>query len=291
MENKRILVIGGSGYIGQSIVSLLSKSGYDVTVLSRNSRSNNNKTINNKTIEGINHIRGNVLDKNFLMKNIKNFDVILYLAAVIRTLRKSRYSENVIGLKNTLQIMNQNKINKILYFSTQNVHLKEKGYYSSSKKECEEILISSNLDYVIIRPNYVYSVDKNNDFYKLYRIIKMIRLCPIISDGKTKFKPVNREDIAKITLGCLNNWKSRMIFDVSGKTTMSIKEFTDFVRDKKHIRFLKIYTPIFLLRLFKRFVPFDVDGYMEDRIFLDTKNNILGESDFKEDLIKIINLT
>ena len=49
------------------------------------------------------------------------------------------------------------KINKkrIIYFSTQNIYIDHTGPYGDSKKLCENILLSSQLDYIIIRPNYV----------------------------------------------------------------------------------------------------------------------------------------
>ena len=67
-------------------------------------------------------------------------------------------------------------IKKIIHFSTQNVNLKEKGPYSKSKEAAEAILGASNLDYLMIRPNYVYSIDKANDFYKLAVLISKFRI-------------------------------------------------------------------------------------------------------------------
>ena len=78
MENKRILVIGGSGYIGQEIVPKLIELNNDVTIMSRYvAPSTNYKTI-----------RGSVLNKALLENIIGDFDLVIYLAAVIRTIKK-----------------------------------------------------------------------------------------------------------------------------------------------------------------------------------------------------------
>ena len=151
MENKRILVIGGSGYIGKEIVHKLLSYKYEITILSRNPEVNHLKLL-----------KGSVLDKSFLLKNVKNFDLIICLASVIRSIKKSKYKENIIGIRNLIEVMEKNHLQKLIYFSTQNVLIEKTGEYGNSKKECEKIVTKSGLNYVIIRPNYVYGIDKEN---------------------------------------------------------------------------------------------------------------------------------
>ena len=280
MENKRILVIGGSGYIGKPIVKRLNKQGYKVTVLSRNPK---------KIINGIKYIQGNVMNKDFLLKNVKDFDVIIYLAAIIRTLKKSKYKENIIGLKNTIETMYTNKIKKIIYFSTQSIYIKKTGPYGNSKKACEKLILNSYLNYVVIRPNYVYGIDKYNDFYRLYSIIKKTKICPIIGSGKTRFQPINKNDIVEITLKYIKKWKPKEIVDVSGKTTISMNEVTEIIKKQTNSWFIKIHIPLSILQLFKWIVPFDVDGYTDDRTPIN-KNTLKGYANIKEDINNLIKI-
>ncbi len=277
MENKRILVIGGFGYIGREILPKLLENNYDITVISRIKRNTNYKTL-----------ICNILDKNFLLNNVKDFDIVIYLAAIVRSLKKSRYEENITGLNNVLEVMKINKINKIIYFSTQNVYLDKTGPYGESKKECDNILINSKFNYIIIRPNYVYGIDKENDFYKLFKLIKTFKICPIIGNGDNKIQPVNKEDIASITISNLKNFKNKTIIDVSGKNTVTINQIVEFIKKEAKIRCLEIYIPIKIIKFFKYIVPFDVDGFDKDRISLNSTINI--KHDIFEDLMEIIKL-
>lgn len=284
MEDKRILVIGGTGYIGNPIVDILNKKDYQVTVLSRNPNRHSIK-------KGINYIKGSVLNKKFLLENLKNFDIIIYLAAIVRTFNKGKYKENIVGLKNTLETMHANGIEKTLYFSTQNIYIKKTGPYGDSKKICEKILHDSSLDYMIIRPNYVYGIDKDNDFYKLYEIMKKTRICPVLGGGKTKIQPVNKNDLAETTLRCIEEWKSKEEINVSGRTTISINQVVNIIKKQTNLKCIPIHVPIWVLRLCKWAIPFDVDGYTEDRISPQGANIKKSNADIEEDIKRMIRLT
>lgn len=281
MESKRILVVGGFGYIGRELVAKLLRESYEVTVLSRNPEKN----------KQINVIKGSVLDKEFLTHRLKGFDIIIHLAAIVRSFNKSRYQENVLGLRNIIEVMYLNKIKKLIYFSTQNVYLKKTGPYGDSKKKCEKIIISSDLDYVIVRPNYVYGVDKHNDFYRLIRFIKTLRICPIIGNGHNRFQPVNKTDVARITVNLITQFNPKSIVDFSGNTTISINQIVDFLQGKLNLKFIRLYIPIIFLKLFKRVIPFDIDGFADDRISpIKSRRFDSPSNDLTEDIEQMVKL-
>lgn len=255
MANKRILVIGGTGYIGRCLVKKLI-SNYDVTLLVRR------KLEDSKCKFFI----GDLLDKNSMLRKISDFDSVINLASVIRTINKKKYEGNVVGLKNLVEVMERNKVKKVIYFSTQNVNLRNKGYYSRSKGAAENVLIDSNLDYMIIRPNYVYGLDKNNDFYKIARIISSMHIAPIIGNGNYKVQPVLKDDLVNVVYNFINNFKSRSIIEVSGNDIISMNEIIGLISKNLGVNPLKVHIPISILRLLKFIVPFDVDGFTEDKI-------------------------
>lgn len=278
MENQRILVIGGSGYIGQALTEKLKENGYWPVVLSRNLQTAKPT------------IKGDVLNKNFLLENLRGFDIIIYLAAIIKTLNKKKYRENVIGIQNTIEVMKINGLKKLLYFSTQNVHLKKGGPYSRSKKAAEKAVKESGLDYLIIRPNYVYGPDKNNYFYRLYKIMKIFKICPVIGRGQNIIEPINKNDLANTTIQQLKNWQSRKIIDASGQKGLTINEIVKIIKNQAKIKCLNIRIPIFIAKMFKPLIPFDLDGFTENRVPPANAMVVRGQSDFEEDIKKIIAL-
>ncbi len=282
MEDKRILLIGGTGYIGTCILDRLLKARINVSCLVRK------KSI--RKIEGrsIKYFVGDLLDRDSISEATKGMDIIINLASVVRTVKKSSYRENVTGLQNLVSAMRQNNVNKLIYYSSMNVNLKNKGYYASSKAECENVIKGSGIEYIIIRPNYVYGIDKNNDFYRMSKIISLLRIAPVIGDGNYKIQPVCKDDLAAITLSCLTEYQPNSIIEVSGHETVSINNIISQIEDALGKKALKVRIPLNLVKLISRFVPFDVLGYNEDKISTDSYN--FNYASFHQNLNKIVNI-
>ncbi len=279
----KILIIGGTGYIGTPLVKKLQNAGYELTLLVKNERDFRDEFF------GCKHFVADLLDKESLMKNINHFDLIINLAAVIRTLNKKKYQENILGMKNLIEVLEKKRINKLVYFSTQNVNLKDKGPYAKSKAEAEKLLLASRLDYMIIRPNYVYSIDIHNDFYRMASFAKKFRVMPMIGKGDNKIQPIFKEDLINIVFGFIEYFQPKTIIEISGSESVSIGEIGTITRECLKKNCPVVCVPVAPLKLFKHFIPFDIDGYAEDRI---SSNPFSGYefSSFRENLKKIINL-
>ncbi len=250
------MVIGGNGYIGRGLVKKLKLNNFDVTVLLRK---------NIPEYESKN-IVGDLLDKECLLKKVRNFDLVVNLASIIRTVHKGRYQENILGLQNVIDAMGANSIKRIIYLSTQNVNLASQGYYAASKDLCEKTLQKSSLDYVIIRPSIVYGIDKQNDFYRLINLIDKWRVVPIIGSGENKMQPVLKDDLISVIIMAAKDFNKNQIIEVNGKDTVSMNQIISYISRSLKVVPIKIHAPLAIFKIFRKFIPFDIDGYTEDRI-------------------------
>src|SRR3989344_1610046 len=253
---KKILIIGGTGYIGREIVKKLRNKNYEVAVLSRKSN----------TLKDIKCIQCSLLNKELLKEKINGFDVIIYSAGIVRTIMKWKYDENLPGVKNLVEAMNFNNIKKLIYFSTQYVYIDKTGPYGRSKKECDRIIENSGLDYIMVRPDFVYGIDKQH-FYKLALLAKKTRILPIIGAAK-RLQPINKEDVARVTISLI-----------------------DYIEKYLNKKCMKVNIPFSLLKIFKNVLPFDLDSLTGDR--LDRKMGNLNidlklSHTLEEDLRKIV---
>ncbi len=259
------MVVGGTGYVGKNLVKELIKNKYEVTILVKDPPS--------YKIPNINYIFLDILDKDSLIKNIKDFDLVINLFSIIRSTNKTKYKYNVLGIKNLLEALKKNNLKNLIHFSTQNVNLKNKGYYAKSKQDAENLILNSGLNYVIIRPNYIYGIDKENFFYKMAFLIKYFRISLIMGNGNYKIQPLLKQEVSKTTINLIKNFKSNQIVEIYGKEIKSMNQIIKLLEQNLNINSLKIHIPYKILNIFKKFISFDVKGIEEDKISKKLFNN------------------
>jgi len=280
VENTRALVVGGPGYIGRELVDLLTNQGYTVTSLSRGGQYLPNATV----------IKGSALDIGLMGKLVGDFDIVIYLAAVIRAFNKRLYEENVVGADVLCEsMMLSTNTPELIYFSTQNTSLAKMGPYGNSKRRAEAIVRKRIPRAVILRPNYVYGLDCDNDFARLAKIIHVLRICPVLAGGRTKFFPVHKSDIARIVveeiLYSLESFVGSTV-DVSGEDSITINDVVNYYSQIIPQRFLRVCVPFTLLNFIKPLIPFDVDGFNLSRISTQERC-FLAKRDIYKDLSEI----
>ena len=110
----RILITGGTGFIGKNLVEKTLAEGHEVNVLDRETKKSQN---NESRI-----IKGDIRKKTDLEKAIKDIEVIYHLAAKTNVMEsfKDPISHNEINIGGTLNVLNTiaNKRIKLVYPST-----------------------------------------------------------------------------------------------------------------------------------------------------------------------------
>jgi len=178
MKFENILVTGGAGYIGSSMVKLLLNNNCNVVVID-NLAKGRKEFVDNRAV----FYQGDVLDKSFLQHVFEkhDFQAVIHFAAWKDAgesmVKPEKYSENIIGTINVLEQMAKFGVSKIIFSSTAAVYgdpeeaiVNEQcrtqpiNYYGFSKLECERILEwyakLHNISYVALRYfNVVGNVD------------------------------------------------------------------------------------------------------------------------------------
>jgi nucleoside-diphosphate-sugar epimerase len=165
---KKVLITGGSGYVGSVLTPYLLSKGYELTVLDLMLYGNTLKENNKLKI-----VKGDIRDTKLLKKIIKDHSIVIHLACISNDpsfeLNPALGKEiNLDAFTPLVEISKESGVRRFIYASSSSVYgvKKEKNVtedmslkpltdYSKFKADCEKILLKyscPNFCTVILRP-------------------------------------------------------------------------------------------------------------------------------------------
>jgi len=158
MKNKKIIVTGGSGYLGRNIISELLNKKFEVINLDLNKQTKNHPNLKFYEVD---------ISKSIDLK-FENIDYLIHLAGFADLNQSITNAEktirlNILGTLNVLNLCKSNNISRIIYSSSMYA-LGDKGsFYGVSKKASEDYIRvfcrQNNLQYTILRVGSLYGGD------------------------------------------------------------------------------------------------------------------------------------
>jgi len=196
---KKILITGGTGFIGAAISNYFSNKGYQITILDNNSRGKIKRIQSNKN--KIKFIYGDITKYKDVHKACKGIDCIFHLAAINGTKFFYEKPDKVLdvsckGIINIIDVAKKLKINNIFLASSSEVYhlpnkiptdenesikipdvLNPRYSYAGGKILTELIGINNSKFFkkmIIFRPHNVYGKDMGNE-HVIPEVIKKVR--------------------------------------------------------------------------------------------------------------------
>jgi UDP-glucose 4-epimerase len=230
----KVVIFGGSGFLGSHVADELTKRNYQVTIfdffeskfLCRNQKM----------------IIGDILDKDLVRKIVKENDIVYHFAA-IADIKKAKISPietvnfNIIGTINILEACREFNIIRFLYASTIYVYSDQGSFYRSSKQACELFIENYkqeyNLDYTILRYGSLYG-DRANDFNFIRNAIIQALTEKVIvrkGNGEELRDYINISDAAILSVDALDdNYKNNYVM-ITGDEKITIKDLLSTIRE------------------------------------------------------------
>jgi ADP-L-glycero-D-manno-heptose 6-epimerase len=244
----KVLVTGGFGFIGSSLVRALEEKGAKVIILD-NFSSSNFKNIPDFKGE---FIFGDILDKD-LLKKLPKLDAVIHTAAITDTTLKDdtlMLKVNYQGFKNILEFCLNKKID-LVYASSAGVYgsiegkiketapLNPLNTYGFSKALCDRLVLSlkslpKNFTLVGLRYFNVYGKGEAHKgksasmIYQLYLQMKNGQNPRIFKFGQQKRDFIYIKDVTRITLKALE-FKGKAILNVGTGKARSFNEIIEIL--------------------------------------------------------------
>jgi nucleoside-diphosphate-sugar epimerase len=246
----KVLVTGGTGFLGTRLVQKLLQRGDKITVICRTPESE---------LEGkVSFVLGDIRNKNVIRKAFDGVEIVYHLAICLDESNPEMYDTNVSGTKNVAELCKEFKVKQLIYMSSSGVlgETKEpsredfpyrpKTRYEKSKMESEKLIIASGVPYTIIRTTII--LGPNIIWTQIFGAAR--KGYPLLGSGKNKFHLVYINDVVSILDHVKGNAKSlNQTFHIASPDVPTYKEVYQMICDELRIPMTTKHIPLFFAYL------------------------------------------
>ena len=231
-RTNQVCLLGGTGFIGQSIVRQLMEKGYSVKVLSRRRESHRELLV----LPNVEVIETDVYDGTKLQTHFSGMDAVINLVGIrYETDKKTRNFQTAhVGLsRKVIDACRNSSVRRLLHMSAlQSDANRGPSKYLRTKGEAENMVhTTANINVTTFRPSVIFGPNDVflNRFAMLFHIIPEFIPFPLACP-KTRFAPLYVEDLASVFVNAINNKSTHgQRYNLCGPKVYSLKELVEYV--------------------------------------------------------------
>jgi len=230
----KIIVFGGSGFIGSHVADTLTEKGHDVKIFD---------------LEPSPHLRaeqemivGNILDTKKVGDALRGCECVYHFAGIsdlddAKTRSLDTVDQNIKGTAILLEAARNAGVKRFVFASTIYVYSEKGGFYRCSKQSAElyieEYARHYGLDYTILRYGTVYGprADERNSVYRYLKdaLLKKEIACP--GTGEEMREYIHVRDAAQLSAEVLSEKHKNQHIIITGHHPMLFKDFLYMIRE------------------------------------------------------------
>ena len=200
---KRILILGGTGFVGRHICTRLSQAGWSAIVPSRSPAAARHLA----GLPRVDVVPADVNDEATLIRLLAGADAVVNLVAILHGSEAAFEQVHVELPKKLARACAAAGVRRLVQISALGAALDGPSMYQRSKARGEAVLhtqaAAGILDLTVLRPSVIFGAQDKflNVFAQLQRMFPLIPL----AGADTRFQPVWVEDVAAAVMRCLQD--------------------------------------------------------------------------------------
>jgi NADH dehydrogenase len=229
----RIVVLGGSGFIGRHIVARLVETGYAVVVPTRRRESAKELW----PLPTVDVRDANVHDRAVLARLLDGADAVVNLVGILHERGEQTFERAHVALPASIvAACRSTGVRRIVHMSALGASRDAPRRYLRSKAEGEALVVASGLDTTVFAPSVVFG--RGDSF--LTMLAGLLRLLPVVvlAAPDARFQPVWVGDVAHCFAHALDD--PRTIghrYELGGPRTYTLRQLVEWVGETTgHVR-------------------------------------------------------
>jgi uncharacterized protein YbjT (DUF2867 family) len=222
MKVDKVLVLGGSGFIGRHLVAELVRREMKVTVPSRRRERAKHLIL----LPTADVVEANIGDPATLERLTRGHDALVNLIGILH----GDFNRAHVELPRAIvQACRANGVKRLLHMSALGAAVDGPSEYQRTKGKGEEVVREAkDLDVTVFRPSVVFGPEDRllNRFATIARFMPVIAVpCP-----QARFQPVYVSDVAKAMAAALDDERSHaQVYELGGPRQYTLKELVQLV--------------------------------------------------------------
>jgi NADH dehydrogenase len=229
-----VLVVGGSGFIGQYLSQELVDRGHDVTALSRDPDPDD-------LPEGVAAAMGDVTAYDSIVEHFEGKDAVVNLVAlsplfVPKGGNERHHEVHTGGTENCVRAAEEHGVERFVQMSALGADPDGATHYIRSKGDAETAVRDSDLDWVIFRPSVVFG--EGGEFVGFTKRLKKmfapgVPIYPLPGGGTSiRFQPIWVGDLVGMLADAVEDDEHvGGTYEIGGPEVLTLREITDLVYD------------------------------------------------------------
>ena len=195
----KVLVTGGTGFVGTALCEELASRGHDVTALARNPAEGNFE-------HAVEAVRGDVTDYDSIEPHFEGQDAVVHLVALSPLFRpkggnERHFEVHVGGTENAVKAAQEHGVETFVQMSGIHGSPDAETAYLQAKGQAEEVVKDSGLDWIIFRPTVLFG--DGDEIRSFTKTVATPYLTPLPGGGRQRFQMMWIDDFADIVADAL----------------------------------------------------------------------------------------
>lgn len=223
MRHQKVLVLGGSGFVGRHLINRLIRDGRRVTVPVRR-RDKAKHLILHATIDVV---EANVHDDAVLAQLVAGQDAVVNLVGILQGSAADFERAHAALTRRTVAACEAAGVARCQHMSALGASETGPSMYQRSKGAAEAAVRASRLDWTIYQPSVIFGPE--DKFLNMFATLA--RFAPVLPVGgaEVKFQPVWVEDVAAAFANTLDNPVSyHQSYPLAGPRVYTLRELVRF---------------------------------------------------------------
>jgi len=242
----RIIVFGGSGFLGSHVAEALIKAGHEVIIFDVKESP--------YLLPGQTMIVGDILDPESVEKAVQGCDVVYNFAGIAdidecvhRPVDTVKY--NILGNAIVLEAARKAEVRRFIFASSVYVYSETGSFYRASKQACESFIENylnlHGLPYTILRYGSLYGErgDERNSIYRLINQAMSTGRIVYHGTGEEKREYIHVKDAAALSVDVLNSYYENQYVILTGNTSMKYRDLLEMIKEMLGNNIEIIYKP------------------------------------------------